>query len=277
MSVFSLKSPDVRKHIIVGLVSVILALVLLPNISPPQWEAQLHSPFSDIDPHTLKGHAILYLFTRGVVTGFSDNTFQGHLPVSRAEAAKMLLRAANIPLDENLRSPFKDVLGNEWFAAYVLTAEQRKIIKGYPDGSFHPEQSISTAEFLKMATLTFSLPEQLPHRFVDVRENEWFARFAGIAWHYHLFPERIDSGYLTPDLRLTRSDTALALSQILTFGSKAHFSKREWKWIPPRGSIVPKLPKPTVTVPSTSSFASPIESSAMSSEQSSASSSIASP
>ena len=249
MLLSSFKNPDARRLIIVGLVSIVSTLVLVPNIPALQWQAQLRSPFTDVDPHTLHGHAILDLFNRGIVTGFPDSTFQGHLPVSRAEAAKMLLRAANIPPDENLQSPFRDITGNEWFAAYVLTAEQRKIIKGYSDGSFHPEQSISTAEFLKMATLTFGLPEKLPHRFTDIQDREWFARFAGIAWHYHLFPERIDSGLLTPDLRLTRGDFALALSQILTFGTKAHFNKPEWKWILKRGSLIPKIPKPLFFVP----------------------------
>ncbi|OGJ56823.1 hypothetical protein A2635_00250 [Candidatus Peribacteria bacterium RIFCSPHIGHO2_01_FULL_51_9] len=248
MLLSSFKGPNARRHIIIGIVSIVTALALLPNIPTSSWQAALRSPFTDTDPHTLHGHAILRLFDRGIVSGFPDKTFRGHLPVSRAEAAKMLLRAANIPLDENLQSPFSDVFGNEWFSAYVLTAEQHKIIQGYSDGSFRPQRSISTAEFLKMATMTFGLPESLPHHFADVRDNDWFARFAGMAWHYHLFPERIDHRTLTPDLRVMRSDFALALSQILNFGSRAHFNKPEWKWIPPRGSSLLTLPKPVTNV-----------------------------
>lgn len=216
-----------RVTIITGSLLVILLLILTLQTTSP-WTAELTVPFSDIDSQNLAGHATLYLAHRGLIEGFSDGTFRGFSGVNRAEAAKLLILAAGHPIDERIDNPFWDVSPGAWFTPFVLAAEQRGIVDGYPDGSFRPARGITTAEFIKMAATAFKLPLALPHRFTDFPARSWFTPFAGAAWHYHFFPNRVSKSLLLPDELLTRNDMAIALFQIATFGTKAHFIDRTW-------------------------------------------------
>lgn len=47
-------------------------------------------------------------------------------------------------------TPFSDVKSTDWFAATVGYAVEQKIIAGFPDGKFHPSNSISEKAFLKI-------------------------------------------------------------------------------------------------------------------------------
>src|SRR3989338_5844557 len=49
-------------------------------------------PLFDVDWRSEEGSAVFYFLSRGIINGFSG-TFRGQEPVSRAEAAKILLQA----------------------------------------------------------------------------------------------------------------------------------------------------------------------------------------
>ena len=88
------------------------------------------------------------------------------------------------------------------------------IMKGYPDGEFRPGNTINTAEFLKMLSKTFDLPEDLPFDYQDVEQDVWFAKYAGVAKEYKLFPRR-DPLSLYPSKKLSRNEVAVAIYKIL--------------------------------------------------------------
>ncbi|MEI8230873.1 MAG: S-layer homology domain-containing protein [Candidatus Peregrinibacteria bacterium] len=172
------------------------------------------SSFSDIDSSSLLAQAIQGLNSRHVFQGFPDGTFRPDQPVTRAEAAKLLLTTRFSSLTTQQQKPsFSDVAPEDWFAPYIAMATEKAIILGYPDGTFRPMEPVRTAEFLKMSSLTFSLKLNLPFAFRDVVGNEWFAPYAGAASLYKLFPSH--GRALHPDAPLTRGETAIALWKIL--------------------------------------------------------------
>jgi hypothetical protein len=173
------------------------------------------NPFPDTDLDTLEGEAAAMLYSRGVISGFPDGEFKGNQPVNRAEAAKFLLLAAGSEI-RNLNNDglFSDVIDGEWYVPYVMTAANEGIISGYPDGSFKPADTVNTAEFLKMLTLAFDLEEGISYTYSDVPDDAWFAKYAGLAEFYDLFPER-GSGLLYPDQDMTRKEVAIAIYQYL--------------------------------------------------------------
>ena len=73
---------------------------------------------------------------------------------------------------------------------------------------------IIPAEFLKMLSKTFGLPQDLPHNYSDVPEGAWFSTFAGAAQQYGLFPGRPE-GRLQPDKLLTRGEVAIAIYKLM--------------------------------------------------------------
>lgn len=175
---------------------------------------QFVNPFPDTDILTLEGQAAAELYRRAIIGGYPDGEFKGFRLVNRAEAAKFLLLAryaevADVTGDGGL----SDILPGEWYVKFVVTAENLGIIDGYPDGTFKPANSVNNVEFLKMLTLTFGLEQNLIYDYVDVSGSDWFAKYAGIAQKYNLYPG-IGSN-LNPGTELTRDDVAVAIYQYL--------------------------------------------------------------
>lgn len=142
--------------------------------------------------------------------------FKADQEVNRAEAAKFLLYARYDTVDElQNNGRFPDVLDGEWYVKFVVYAANLGVISGHPDGFFRPGDTVNTAEFLKMLTLTFALEENLSYSYTDVEASDWFAKYAGTAEEYHLFPER--GAYLYPSQNLTRGEVAVAIYQYLQY------------------------------------------------------------
>ena len=176
--------------------------------------AQL-SLFTDLYQNEAITVAANDLAVRGIISGYPDRTFRPIRLVNRAEAAKFLLEARfqDIPPLVNT-GQFSDVERGQWYEKYVMFAAEKSIIGGYPDGSFRPADTVNTAEFLKMITLTFGLDQNLPYSYIDVSNENWFAKYAGAGALYGLFPKR--PGYLLfPNMSMTREEVALAIYEVL--------------------------------------------------------------
>ncbi|OGJ49537.1 hypothetical protein A2335_01410 [Candidatus Peregrinibacteria bacterium RIFOXYB2_FULL_32_7] len=171
------------------------------------------NPFSDTNVNTLEGVAAAELYRRAVIGGYSNGEFKGSKDVNRAEAAKFLLLAKEIPVYKVDSSVFWDVIPTQWYGEFVEMAAALGIIEGYTDGSFKPANGVNTAEFLKMLTETFDLETNLPYLYVDVPATSWYAKYAGAAEKYDLFPERTTNLY--PSKTLTRNEVAVAIYQYL--------------------------------------------------------------
>jgi len=172
------------------------------------------NPFSDTDLSTLAGKAAADLYRRGIIGGYADGEFKGSRPVNRAEAAKFLLLAQFGEVADAMGNDrFPDVLDGQWYTKFVLTAAEKGIIDGYPDGLFRPANAVNTAEFLKMFAGTFDLTLNVPFIYTDVPADSWYAPYAGLAEFFHLFPGR--TSQLLPRNGLTREDVAVAIYQYL--------------------------------------------------------------
>lgn len=168
------------------------------------------NPFSDTHLLMLEGKAAAELYRRGISNGYPDGEFKGHREINRAETVKFLLSARHETiLEVEGDSAFTDVKPNHWFAPFVMMAQQDDITNGYPDNTFRAGNTINTVEFLKMFSRTFEIPENLPHNYVDISADAWYAPLAGIASTYELFPERDRN--LDPNRKLTRTEVAIAI------------------------------------------------------------------
>lgn len=175
------------------------------------------NPFPDTSLENLEGNAAAELYRRAVISGYADGAFKGTRDVNRAEAVKFLLLTRFGPIDavEDIayNGDFSDIYDRMWYTKYVITAANKGIINGYPDGLFRPGNTVNTAEFLKMVTLTFGLQTNLSYHYSDVKSTDWFSQYAGVATMYNLFPNR--SSLLLPAQNLTRYEVAVAIYQFL--------------------------------------------------------------
>ncbi|USG63317.1 S-layer homology domain-containing protein [Brevibacillus ruminantium] len=108
-------------------------------------------PLSDIAQNAQK-NAILKLNYAGVLKGYTDGTFRPGQEVTRAEFAKIAVLALGFTDEQaNMlkgKTVFKDLPADHWATGYINLAVSQGIIKGYPDGTFKPNNNVKVAEAL---------------------------------------------------------------------------------------------------------------------------------
>ncbi len=210
----SLYAPDICKSLGFWSTGGVAGDVIPEGYEGDVYIAYAENPFPDTNANALAGVAAAYLYNIGVISGYPDGEFKGGRDVNRAEAAKFLLTARFSDIEDVGNSgQFSDVEVGQWYVKYVVTAADLGVISGYPNGTFAPGNTVNTAEFLKMLTLTFGLPEGLGYDFTDVEAGAWYQPYAGVAYQYNLFPER--GQLLDPASLLTRNEVASAIFQYL--------------------------------------------------------------
>ena len=83
--------------------------------------------------------------TKGYIAGYPDHTFRPAKSMTRAEAAAILARLCKLSGGDSTKPDFKDADG--WYNAAINDVVKAGYMKGYPDGSFKPDQPITRAEF----------------------------------------------------------------------------------------------------------------------------------
>ena len=106
------------------------------------------SRYTDIDNHWAKKY-IKYLEDKDILSAFKDDVFNPNKYITRAELLTMLVKMKNLRTI-NYNGSFKDVSKDYPYADIIQTAYENKIIKGYGDGTFRPDNEISRAEMSVM-------------------------------------------------------------------------------------------------------------------------------
>ncbi len=104
----------------------------------------------------------------------SLNKVTASVPLAKAlEATKTSAPAATPATNQVAQA--SDVAGN-WAEPFIRVLVEKDIIKGYPDGTFRPDQPITRAEFAALLNKAFDLqPIRAGRNFKDVPRNYWAA------------------------------------------------------------------------------------------------------
>ena len=95
--------------------------------------------------------AINAVVRAGLMQGYPDGTFKPNEKITRAEFAQMIKSIDNA---NGSVAPFEDVKGH-WAEDAINQAYGNGRIKGYPDGTFKPNASITRAEAVTIANSLF--------------------------------------------------------------------------------------------------------------------------
>lgn len=95
------------------------------------------------------GRAIEVAAAKGAINGKAEGVFDPSANVTRAEFAKMLIRALDLE-NASAKESFTDVKTADWFTPYVAAAVQQGIINGRSASQFDPQASITRAEMATM-------------------------------------------------------------------------------------------------------------------------------
>ncbi|WNS40806.1 amidase family protein [Paenibacillus sp. MMS20-IR301] len=86
----------------------------------------------------------------GLMNGYSDGSFRPDQKISRSELAALITRAFKLTGTGN--TTFKDVNRSAWYYDSIDALASNKIITGYADSTFKPQQEITRAEFATMVS-----------------------------------------------------------------------------------------------------------------------------
>lgn len=100
--------------------------------------------FSDIPDGVWYEKAANTLASMGIMVGVGGGNFAPDRPITRAEFTVAAMRFAKLPTD--CKNIFPDVKESDWFYDQVVGSIQYGWITGYPDGNFHPNNTITRAE-----------------------------------------------------------------------------------------------------------------------------------
>ena len=107
---------------------------------------------------------------------------------------------------------------NHWARKFIEALATRRILNGYPDGSFRPNNSVTRAEFAAIITSTFNtIPKQREYiPFVDVPESHW--AFSAIKKSYEtVFITGFPNREFRPKNRITRANALVSIISGLGF------------------------------------------------------------
>ena len=103
--------------------------------------------FEDLAGHWAQAE-VEKLASKLIVEGTGADMYEPERNITRAEFATMIVRSLGLVAEGT--SEFSDVASGEWYTGAVATAANSGIVKGYEDGSFHPNAKITRKELAAM-------------------------------------------------------------------------------------------------------------------------------
>lgn len=117
------------------------------------------SPFSDVKESHADFDGIATLYAAGIISGYPDGTFKPDTNVTRGQAAKMIAGALKLDT-KNVENPnFTDIGASNPYYGSIAALVELKVISGYGDKTFRPNQTITHGDLAKILSSIPTLPE----------------------------------------------------------------------------------------------------------------------
>ena len=158
------------------------------------------------EPEEIKG-----MLHKAYIFGYPDGTVRPNGEITRAEAAAMLARLLEIESIGSADKPMFPDTPSAWYNKAINAVVQRGIMKGYPDGTFKPNDAITRAEFTQMISTIDNKPYGTAP-FADV-VGHWAERPIGSEYQAGRILGYPD-GTFRPDAHITRCEAAVILNKI---------------------------------------------------------------
>ena len=98
-------------------------------------------PFTDVSEGDWFYDPVCFVYSQGLMTGTSENTFEPNTPLSRAMIVAVLHRLEGSPAAS--AGDFSDVASGDWYAQAVNWAASVGVVNGFDDGTFQPNTAIT--------------------------------------------------------------------------------------------------------------------------------------
>jgi hypothetical protein len=144
------------------------------------------------------------LITEGILKGNGDKLYPLR-DVTRAEFVALICRSAEFDLDEDASAFFTDVPSTHFVFDCLSKLVDKEITKGYGDGTFRPDDTVTRGGALTMLSRAFNLdlPEEYTNNyFKDVNEDYALWMYANSVYTQGW----LSGEYLRPNDNLKRAE-----------------------------------------------------------------------
>lgn len=162
---------------------------------------------------TLKD-SIYSLANRGIVNGKTSTEFAPMAQITRAEVAKMIVKALNISTNKVVNPKYKDVKTTDWYYPYIAVLSNMNILNGYDGKIAKPNNPITRGEMAKLLVVAFELKaSSTSNPFTDVPKNHFSYQFISA-----LYDNKITNGVSATKFgykdNIRRGDVAIFITKI---------------------------------------------------------------
>lgn len=109
-------------------------------------------PFTDVDAGDWFYQGVAYAYSNGLFKGATATTFEPETALTRGMLVTVLGRYDGVSDTSAFTNTFADVADGEYYAAHIAWAADNKIVTGYGDGNFGPNDIITREQ---MATIMY--------------------------------------------------------------------------------------------------------------------------
>ncbi|MDP4151974.1 MAG: S-layer homology domain-containing protein [Bacillota bacterium] len=190
-----------------------------PTVNPPVIAAPVAtSTFTDVQ-NTWSEPYVGALESRHIFAGYPDGGFHPEAKITRQEIAVVLVKALGIESelksDATVNFTDKDSIA-DWSEPYIALLDELGIFKGYDDGGFHPEATLTREEFAALvARVVKQAPKSNPLSFSDKssfsswsQDNINTCSALGIVSGY-------EDGSFKPKEEIKRSESAVMIYRLM--------------------------------------------------------------
>ncbi|NLA86143.1 MAG: glycoside hydrolase [Clostridiales bacterium] len=170
--------------------------------------------FTDIQDTPEKDY-ILDAYMKNLVNGCGDGRFSPDEPLTRAQAATILVRMLKIKPELNPAYCFDDCIGS-WAQSYIETARKYNIITGIGDNRFNPDRPVTREEFAVMINHTLLYRNNggvSTFSDVSLETNPWSYNAIEALGNYGILSGYPD-GTFRPGDTITRAEAAALITRI---------------------------------------------------------------
>lgn len=122
-----------------------------PDTKPdPPSSGPIEQIFVDVKADSWYHNAVQFVYDRNLLRGTDEIHFSPRINTTRGMVATMLYRLAAEPAADNINNIFKDVAEGRYYTAAVKWSADQKILTGYENQLFLPDNNITREEFAAM-------------------------------------------------------------------------------------------------------------------------------
>ncbi|MDR9857582.1 S-layer homology domain-containing protein [Paenibacillus sp. VCA1] len=168
--------------------------------------------FGDAANHWAKA-SVNEMGSRMVIEGMGDGRFGPDRDITRAEFAAIVVRGLGLKPEEGA-APYQDVKTSDWYSGAIETASAYRLIQGFEDGTFRPNDKITreqamaiVAKAMKLTGLAAKLNQQSAEKTLAPYTDAAHAA----RWAQQSIADCLQAGIVTG-----RSSTRLAPASFIT-------------------------------------------------------------